>query len=823
MMDGLYAQSGSLIGGQKGLGVTQECCCPPQLCGCKTLPLPDTVTVSLSGFDETLLSDPLVYIQFAADFGGGATAVAATPVGRRLPDNKFEGRGPIKSATLLNPGSGYAKLGREEPTITAAVTDVPDASVSVTLEEDDDSLGLPVWRVDSVSVSGGEGFSEGMQIAFEASEGDTVVASASAVITTRLAPTITATAEGGSDASITVKVTQNEGQNNWSVTGISASAPGVGYPESGSITFAADEEDAVFEVMPAATFKCERVAPTISLSATGGSNAELTPVLSSAVDGDGNTYWTLASVTIDKAGAGYGKFAQIDRTIVDGEEDENDQFNTYIESVDGNGGITAVTVFNGGKMYKNTGEIESVSLTDSGLFYRETGQVQGVNLDGGGQYYRESKDATPYVADVTGSVAWQIFPSIGDGATFKAAVDDDPYSPNFGQLADVTVTKGGDAYLAFIELETCLTKLNGRDFVLAQSQVNPCQYRYACTDADGNPIAMDYNLGDGFGFESQFCEDFSQRCVAAVWQEGLVLSLSQDAVGDTETAHLDAGYIRFGEHYCDSGALRLASDCYPYNCTAMACVGDEEQFTLSRLGGGSAEVSAGGAFNPPECFSPLPEIVAGLEIEVQYLGRTITFTPGAEREGCSLGRDVIPFPIGFHPAGVGLGCNSDSRTGAIFLLASNVNQPACPIENPGGFQWDTADVTCGLTVSHQAPECSHWAVYANFVSTLTQPQNPDAIAAFLGVGPFKQLGAVPVDGEGYPSGAVDMYYDGPICVEGIWGGGQRTTECIEGAQTQLPNVIPNPGDLREDFLYPDIYKNISALRTMTVTFRRTLE
>lgn len=72
----------------------------------------------------------------------------------------------------------------------------------------------------------------------------------------------------------------------------------------------------------------------------------------------------------------------------------------------------------------------------------------GVKIAEAGKYYRESKSLQPYTFGVTINVS-ELSPSFGSGAKFSSTVDTNPSSPSFGQITGITLTDGGDDYIAW--------------------------------------------------------------------------------------------------------------------------------------------------------------------------------------------------------------------------------------------------------------------------------------------------------------------------------------------------------------------------------------
>lgn len=143
-------------GGEVVDGVVVRLAAPennPTLCG----NLAEFFTPTL----ECLCPDAEFPLQFSSCMGGGAegTAIAVN--------------GEITEANLTKAGSGYARLGRVQPTVTASAAGGSGATLSVTLEQKTDScLSMPYWSVASVAVTAaGSGYSDNANVTFSTSDG----------------------------------------------------------------------------------------------------------------------------------------------------------------------------------------------------------------------------------------------------------------------------------------------------------------------------------------------------------------------------------------------------------------------------------------------------------------------------------------------------------------------------------------------------------------------------------------------------------------------------------------------------------------------------
>jgi hypothetical protein len=302
--------------------------------------------------------------------------------------------GAITGVTLTNAGSGYARLGRVEPTISASVSGGTGATFSVTLSEESENLGsgcmpAPYWTVASVSVTaGGSGYSDGAAVTFSAASGDTTV----------------------------------------------HAAAGRAYVEIDEPT------DETFDIDSSGT---GAVLAAVWSALTEDDWADVrTPNPCPAPE---KKTYALSSVTVTNGGSGY---AQYDRiyisfpTTADG--GVVDQAYIDVESVDGNGAIQSVFVSpDDGNYVEGPGGIYIGSLTDE----LADVVVNSCVSNGAGKYFREDAAEPPYVASVTVTVN-QEDPSTGSGAAISATVEDDTADADFGKVVSLTLDNGGAGYLS---------------------------------------------------------------------------------------------------------------------------------------------------------------------------------------------------------------------------------------------------------------------------------------------------------------------------------------------------------------------------------------
>lgn len=251
-------------------------------------------------------------------------------------------------------------------------------SATLTQHYEDANEQLPYWSISSVSATGGSGYGDSEDAVIHFSYGTTIDEP----------PAVTLLSAGGSLTGATIG-TAGKFYLGWEYDGqptaikkVAVTSPGEGYARIG------------------------REAPTITLSAAGGSGATLTPSLSRDEDECGLPFWSIGSVDAS-GGVGYS----------DGQ---------------------AVTV--------SVSAGKTVSRASITLQVNEDGEVTGATVTDGGAYYRENPSLPPHVADVT-VVIHQVDPSDGTGGEITAHVESRTWHPQFGQITSLTIDSAGSGYL----------------------------------------------------------------------------------------------------------------------------------------------------------------------------------------------------------------------------------------------------------------------------------------------------------------------------------------------------------------------------------------
>lgn len=332
-----------------GLMLGGECskCCGECSCDPGTDP-PDTVTLTFSGLANTIRGPDLIGLNFSAQWGSGAAGVVKEQGGEP---------GPITAVELTSGGSGYAVLGRQEPTlVVSGGVDNGTGLVCSWTFSTNNPTGLVTWTATAGTVTaGGNGYIDGESLAIDAEDPSvTVQQGAVTVRTARSEPTANMEVSGtGTGATLTPNYTQSEGEDGrpvWSVTSVTIHDGGSGYTAG----------DPVF------------------LNLTDGTvvgNGFFDGAAS--VDQDG----AVIGVTITDGGTFYRDTGVVESlTVTDGGE-------FYREDPDLPPIVAAVTVTLSQPLYA-TGSGASLSATVDQTVASETfGQITAVTIDDGGSGY----------------------------------------------------------------------------------------------------------------------------------------------------------------------------------------------------------------------------------------------------------------------------------------------------------------------------------------------------------------------------------------------------------------------------------------------------
>lgn len=203
-------------------------------------------------------------VEEAADIdlhGSNGTLIGSTinKEGKYYRSFEWDGQpSPIYSVSITNHGYGYARFARLKPDL---ILTVPSGGWGATFDFDlverKTKCKLPYWIIKNITVSGGNGYTDGANITAVPNEQNVIIEKQiSAQLFTRTKPTITGSivANEGSGAEITIKLLQkmNNGHKIWVISSVSGGG-GQDYSEDAHVELdygaATQEIEAEFEVL----------------------------------------------------------------------------------------------------------------------------------------------------------------------------------------------------------------------------------------------------------------------------------------------------------------------------------------------------------------------------------------------------------------------------------------------------------------------------------------------------------------------------------------------------------------------------------------------
>ena len=570
--------------GMYPLGFMLGASCSP-CCGqcdlCATGSLPETVTVTFSGIPESVY---WVDVEFTACHGSGAFA--------RASESSAESPYPITAVEVLDGGSGYALKGRVAPTVTVTGSG-SGATFTPTLTKANDACGVPSWKISSVAVSGGTGYTHGEQLTVQVAAGDTVAIPAVLTLQAeRSQPTLSASVSGGTGATLTPTLAANgTTPQTWGVQSVSVSGTTSGYTDGASVTFSYGA-GVTEQAAAVATIKTARATPTITASVSGGSGASLTVNLSQSPTTPSDTaLWHVDSVTVADGGTGYADGDAVTFTVTDGTQvtaasgtiatsvvRENPNLTPYVWGADGTTagsgavlsatmvsneddpetwGVFPINVIEGGSGYEvgeyfwysefGTGFSSShpyyLVETDGWLITSvdENGAITGVGLDefgGIGKFYK-----------ATGNGVIQSVTITGGGDYYKAT----------GEISRVVVTNPGQYYY-YTGVPTGVTITNGGEYYREDASLPP----YVAT-VTGN--IGQFSPSDGAGAVITAVIDSNTSSP----NFGRAVGLSIDDGGDGYLAAVTGGTSCCGQHWNGRSVVLRKETALPLSGGAANC------------------------------------------------------------------------------------------------------------------------------------------------------------------------------------------------------------------------------------------------------------
>lgn len=469
--------------GMYPVGMMFSCrtCC--RCSACTVGELPQTVTVTFDNFvDEEEVQGPdLISISATACFGSGLSAKATAPGG--YPETNA---GPLSKISITNGGSGYAVLGRVEPTITISGGSGTGADFEVTLAEEvsrcapsmlELSGGSGTGMVLSITVGsngdtpetfgiqnvlvmgGGENYEVDDVFAVDIGSGDVEVVEA--------VVKVTAVDSSGGIVSVTIEepggyYKSGAGIPTWTIDGVTIASGGdggTGYVDGDQLaaTVAAPGSEAAAAALSCRTTLSE---PTLTPAVGGGSDAAFTVTLTEATSWTGRPYWYISAITVDDGGSGYTDGAEMTFTLGPNGVESSAAYAvvmtsrstpTLVELFGGTGtsAVLGVSIASNGGSPETWG-ISSVTITDGGAGYLE-GDVFSVNIGAGDvEVYGASVSVT--AVDGAGAITGVSIDYGGDYYHDDGIIesvdlyDGGAYWDDDGVIAEVVVDNGGSYY-----------------------------------------------------------------------------------------------------------------------------------------------------------------------------------------------------------------------------------------------------------------------------------------------------------------------------------------------------------------------------------------
>lgn len=383
----------SVIGGECSV------CCGT--CGCKAgTKLPYTMTVTFDGLPSKQ-QWPNCVLAITSNFGGGASGVAVRGGGCHGSDDPAcvkagsgcpgktksyhpSDLGPLQEVLLLDGGSGYAKIGRSPPTLSASAGAGRGAVFSVQQEMECDKLKFHNWSVKSISVTGGDGYEHGSPVTLSCKSDDICVREAAGVLHTspRVQPDLKCSADGGIGASLVPQLSATA----WGVDAVNAKNGGSKYVYGDSVKIDIGKGD-VQVASAGATIKTKLTEPVFETMKVGGTmmaecsrkqprpsyeNAQFTPTFEKHTTPQGKNYWSISSLEIVYAGSEHYVGDTISPPHIEWPNVEERPVVAHVSAVGGqDGGVTEVAICDGGKYYRDSGVAVSAAVSQPGAYYHD--------------------------------------------------------------------------------------------------------------------------------------------------------------------------------------------------------------------------------------------------------------------------------------------------------------------------------------------------------------------------------------------------------------------------------------------------------------------
>lgn len=513
-------------------------------------------------------------------------------------------------------GSGTILTRLEEPTLAISAMPGEGAVFEPTFSAAPFDPGK--YSIESISVSnGGTGYEDGTNLIIEVLGTSVEEFAASAVIATQrqepgpfaLTAGINSNASGYDLVPVVSELTDFRGSRYWAITGVTINNPGTGWVFGERILVqpaSHTEREAFFGIANASNE--EPTLEVVPISGSG-SGAVLSASLTQTFLPDGSLAWSVDSVAVTSAGSGYlasdttqvvlSVGTELAPLIASLEVNEAGEI-TGVSIQDGGafaviGVLQSVILFNPGYYFVDTGVIESVRVDFGGVYYNDTGEIDRIDIINGGKFFKEDPTLPPYVADVTLHLL-QTLPSNGTGAVIQGQVDSTVGSPTFGQIIGLTITNGGDGYLAWRLRNSlcCGDYYNGKSVVLRRNTFGfPCVYTHtfcgpSMEDPPGTPPRGSYGRGRTIvtleyrgptQLATLTLDDIGRTCNAVLTATSNVSDCSAFALQLTNATGVTADVVPGGDY--ESTFLNPGGDACYICCKGEEPFASQAEFTLT--------------------------------------------------------------------------------------------------------------------------------------------------------------------------------------------------------------------------------------------------
>jgi hypothetical protein len=227
------------------------------------------------------------------------------------------------------------------------------------------------WTLGSVTVKNdGSGYMKADTFKFSAANSYTEAEPQVSLVIEDSPPTLSATASGGTGASLQVAVQQIGTTGTYEITGVSVSAGGINHPDDCTLSIKSNGATTTKAVTKVTV---GRQQPELWLSVESETGfGFIGSVTLEQFDDNGRPSWRIDEISIDEQGYGYQESDVVDATVIYGQEVSEASLSLEVDEY---GAVAGVAVSNGGSYFRSSGVIESVAVTSGGVYQGIDGTI----------------------------------------------------------------------------------------------------------------------------------------------------------------------------------------------------------------------------------------------------------------------------------------------------------------------------------------------------------------------------------------------------------------------------------------------------------------